>query len=331
MLNNLYNTMKQQTFENYHQQQWKLLEDWLNRLEKRNSVKVQNIAEFPQLYRQVCLHLALARDRHYTPHLIERLNRLVLRGHQHLYTTPSYLMSKILDFISVDFPQRVREESRFVMVSSLLFFGCLLIMFFGVQINPDLIYSIMDAEQVKSIEKMYNPIAEHLGYNRASESDFLMFGFYIKHNITIDFQTFAGGIFFGLGSLFFLIFNGLYIGSIAGHLTHIGYHVPFYSFVAGHSSFELMAIVLSGATGLKLGFALIAPGRLSRLQALHQAAVRSIVIIYGVIVMSMLAAFIEAFWSSNSAIEPMLKYTVGCLLWLLIIAYFIRMGRNRGT
>lgn len=323
--------MKQRTFEKSHQQQWKTLEEWLDRLEKRNSLKVQDIAEFPQRYRQVCQHLALARYRHYTPHLIERLNRLVLRGHQHLYTTPSRLMGKIIDFISVDFPQQVRDESRFVILSSLLFFGSLLIMFIGVQINPDLIYSIMNVEQVHGIEKMYHPMAQHLGYNRESQSDFLMFGFYIRHNITIDFQTFAGGIVFGLGSLFFLIFNGLYIGSIAGHLTHIGYNVPFYSFVAGHSAPELMAIVLSGATGLKLGFALIAPGRLSRLQALRQAAACSIVIIYGVIAMSVLAAFIEAFWSSNSAIEPMIKYTVGCSLWLLVIAYFIKMGRNRAT
>jgi uncharacterized membrane protein SpoIIM required for sporulation len=323
--------MKQRTFEKSHQQQWELLEDWLNRLEKRKSLKVQNIAEFPQRYRQVCQHLALARDRHYTPHLIERLNRLVLRGHQHLYTTPSHLMSKILDFISINFPQQVRKESRFVTISSLLFFGSLLIMFIAVQINPDLIYSIMDAEQVKNIEKMYNPMAEHFSSNREAESDFLMFGYYIRHNITIDFQTFAGGIFFGLGSLFFLIFNGLYIGSIAGHLTYIGYNVPFYSFVAGHSAPELMAIVLSGAAGLKLGYALIAPGRFSRLQALRQAAASSIIIIYGVIALSIFAAFLEAFWSSNLAIEPMIKYTVGCSLWLLVITYFLAMGRNRAT
>lgn len=44
---------------------------------------------------------------------------------------------------------------------------------------------------------------------------------------------------------------------MAGHLTQIGYITPFYSFVVGHSSFELIAIILSGAAGLKAaGFAL---------------------------------------------------------------------------
>ncbi len=315
--------MKQHTFETYHQQQWEALEHCLTQDKKA--------AKFPQLYRQVCQHLVLARDRHYTPHLIERLNRLVLRGHQHLYQTQTRLISRIINFIGVDFPQHVRAESRLVGLSGLLFFGPLLIMFLSVQINPNLIYSLMEPGQVEEMEEMYEPTAEHIGRNRDAESDFLMFGFYIRNNISIGFQTFAGGMLFGLGTLFFLCFNGLYIGGVAGHLTHIGYGVPFYSFVAGHSAPELIAIVLAGAAGLKLGLALLAPGRMTRLHALHNAAARSIFLVYGVIIMLLLAAFLEAFWSSNAAIEPIIKYTVGGSLWILVIAYFTLVGRNRAT
>ncbi|RKZ40190.1 MAG: stage II sporulation protein M [Gammaproteobacteria bacterium] len=323
--------MKQRTFERSHQLQWDNLECWLDNLDKRKRLENQEAVKFPQQYRQVCQHLALARDRHYTPNLIERLNRLVLRGHQHLYRTKSQLMTQIVHFILVDFPQRVREESRLVALSGLLFFGSLFIMFIGVQINPKLVYTLMNAEQVHQVEKMYSPTAEHLGRNREADSDFLMFGFYIRNNISIGFQTFAGGILFGLGTLFFIIFNGLYIGCVAGHLTYVGYNVPFYSFVAGHSSVELMAIVLAGAAGLKLGLALIAPGRLTRLQALHHAAIQSMQLVYGVIAMLLLAAFIEAFWSSNATIAPLIKYSVGGLLWFLMITYFIKVGHHHAT
>lgn len=323
--------MKQRTFEKAHQQQWEDLEGWLSYLEKPTKQKHINGGQFPQLYRQVCQHLAIARDRHYTPHLVERLNHLVLRGHQHLYKTQTRLMAKMLNFILADFPQRVRQEWRLVALSSLLFFGPLLSIFISIQINPDLVSSILDQEQISQVEFMYNPEAEHLGRNRDADSDFEMFGFYIQHNISIDFQTFAGGILFGLGSLFFLLFNGLYIGCIAGHLVHVGYSEPFFSFVAGHSSFELIAIVLAGATGLKLGIALIAPKRLTRLQALHHAAVNSVYLIYGIIGLSVLAAFIEAFWSSSMALDPLIKYSVGSSLWLLLISYFVLVGRNRAT
>jgi len=321
--------MKQRTFEKCHQSQWEELERWLDNLDKRKSIKGQDIVQFPQLYRQICQHLALARERRYTPHLIERLNRLALRGHQHLYRTPSRLFEHFINFIGRGFPQRVRQESRLVGLSALLFFGSLLIMFASVQMNPDLIYSMMDVEQVLELEKMYDPTVERWGHNREAESDFLMFGFYIKNNIGIGFQTFASGIFWGLGTVFFLVFNGLFIGCVASHLTHIGYIVPFYSFVVGHSSFELIAIVLAGAAGLKLGLALIAPGRLRRLPALRHAAAQSIYIVYGVIGMLLLAAFMEAFWSSNAAIDPNIKYLVGGLLWLGVISYFMLVGRYR--
>ncbi|MEO4017989.1 stage II sporulation protein M, partial [Pseudomonas rossensis] len=78
--------------------------------------------------------------------------------------------------------------------------------------------------------------AGHLGRSaeRAASEDWVMFGYYIMHNIGIAFQTFASGLLFGLGSAFFLFFNGLMIGAVAGHLTHIGYGQTFWSFVVGH-------------------------------------------------------------------------------------------------
>jgi len=321
--------MKQSTFEQIHQAQWQQLEHWLDLLDQ--SGRSLDTIEFPKLYRQVCQHLALARDRHYTPYLTERLNWLVLRGHQHLYQTKTRLLPNLLNFFRFDFPNWVRTEAAFVSLSALLFFGSLFAIFIAVQIEPKLISSVMTTEEIRELEFMYSPTAEHLGRNRKADSDFYMFGFYIKHNITIAFQTFAGGIIFGLGTIFFLIFNGLVIGAVASHLTHIGYSVPFYAFVAGHSPLELTAIVLAGAAGLKLGFAVLSPQRLTRRQALHLAAVDSIHLIYGVIGMLVLAALVEAFWSSNTAIEPQYKHLVGSALWLLVIGYLAKVGEHRAT
>ena len=56
----------------------------------------------------------------------------------------------------------------------------------------------------------------------------------------------------------------------------------FYSFVVTHAAFELTAIVLSGAAGLRIGHSMLAPGRHTRTQALVVAARESIVIVYGV-------------------------------------------------
>jgi uncharacterized membrane protein SpoIIM required for sporulation len=175
---------------------------------------------------------------------------------------------------------------------------------------------------------MYSQNAESIGRARDAQNDWVMFGFYIRNNIGVAFQCFAGGLFAGLGSLFFLAFNGAYSGAIGGYLTQKGLGETFYSFVVTHAAFELTAIVLSGAAGLRLGHALLAPGRLTRQQALVVAAKESAVIIYGVMVLLLVAAGIEAFWSSAKWIPPAMKYGVAALCWTAVIAYFTLQGRS---
>lgn len=322
--------MKQQHFEKLHQARWQALEENLNRKPVSTTAEKTMQADFIRLYRQVCRHLALARQRRYTPYLVQRLNRLVLLGHQELYSARrDGILVRITQFVGGTFPQQVRRDWRFVAVSSLLFFGPLLLMALSIQLKPVLIYSLLDAATVSQIESMYEPGMEHIGRDRDAGGDLEMFGFYIRNNIGIAFQTFAGGLLLCLGSLFFLVYNGLFIGAVMGHLHYIGYRDTFYTFVAGHSALELGGIALAGAAGLKLGMALLAPGRLSRLHSLRLAAEDALVLVYGFAGMLLLAAFIEAFWSSNGSTPAWIKYSVGMVILTLLIAYFIFAGRQK--
>lgn len=318
--------MKQRQFEQRHQASWQLLEDQLEQ-------KLDH-ANFPRLYRQVCHQLAIAKHRHYSHHLLERLNRLVLAAHHRFYKnqlrTHDHLSPAWIEFLLWGFAQSIRTNAVFVYWSIALFVIPLLAMGIGCYLNGELLYSFMPAQDVHSVEYMYDPVANSNWRepNRDSTTDLMMFGHYIHNNISIDFQTFAGGIFLCLGSIFFLVYNGLAIGGVAGHLTQLGYTDTLYPFIVGHGSFELTAIVFSGAAGLKLGCAIIAPGQYSRLTALRLAASDAIKIIFGVFAMSLIASFIEAFWSSSSTVDSSIKYIVGGCLWAFIITYFSYAGRR---
>ena len=322
--------MKQSLFESRHQHQWQTFAEQLKQLEQ-GKAKAAVVADFPHQYRRLCQHLALAQQRGYSSYLVDPLQQLALRGHQQLYRHRSQLTANILAFLLADFPRLVREQWRFVLIAGLLFFGSLVGIALLVYLFPDLIYSIISPQQVADMQGMYNPDASRLGRaaERAASEDWMMFGYYVMHNIGIAFQTFAAGLLFGLGSVFFLIFNGLVIGAVSGHLTDIGYGQTFWSFVIGHGAFELSAITLAGAAGLQLGWALVAPGRLARSEALRLAARKSVRMLCGVMVFLLIAAFIEAYWSSTTRIEPWIKYAVGAALWLLVAAYLSLAGRSR--
>lgn len=322
--------MKQSLFESRHQHQWQTFAEQLTQLEQ-GKAKATDVADFPHQYRRLCQHLALAQQRGYSSYLVDPLQQLALRGHQQLYRHRSQLTANILAFLLADFPRLVREQWRFVLIAGLLFFGSLVGIALLVYLFPDLVYSIISPQQVAEMQSMYNPDASRLGRaaERASSEDWMMFGYYVMHNIGIAFQTFAAGLLFGLGSVFFLIFNGLVIGAVSGHLTDIGYGQTFWSFVIGHGAFELSAITLAGAAGLQLGWSLVAPGRLARSEALRLAARKSVRMLCGVMVFLLIAAFIEAYWSSTTRIEPWIKYAVGVALWLLVAAYLTLAGRSR--
>ncbi|HZF97015.1 MAG TPA: stage II sporulation protein M, partial [Pseudoxanthomonas sp.] len=179
------------------------------------------------------------------------------------------------------------------------------------------------------MERMYDPTDERHALGRDSGSDWQMFGHYVMNNISIGLRTFASGLLAGVGTVLVLILNGVNIGAAFGHLQHIGYGDPLWRFVAGHAPFELTAIVLAGGAGLRLGLNLVAPGRQRRIDALVSGGIKGARLCLGVTFMLLVAAFIEAFWSSTQSIPAWIKFGVSGALWLLVLAWLWRGGRDR--
>jgi uncharacterized membrane protein SpoIIM required for sporulation len=332
--------VRQAVFEERHAADWRRFEAWLDRDERLRRraagaalepVDALPDTEVPSAYRRVCQHLALARDRQYSPELVDRLNRLALRGHHLLYgARPRRGVARSLEFLLAGFPRLVRGEAGLVAAAAALFFGPLATLVAALQWHPDFVYYLLDPESLVRFQEMYDPGNKRLGM-RDADDNVAMFGFYIWNNVKIGFQTFATGLAFGLGPIFYLAFNGVVIGAVAGHLTQAGYGTPFWSFVSGHSSLELIAIVISGAAGLKLGGALIAPRLLSRKAALMAAARPAVQLMYGAATMFFAAAFVEAFWSPLTAFPPATKYAVGAILWAVVLGYLALGGRSRAA
>jgi uncharacterized membrane protein SpoIIM required for sporulation len=319
-------------FEERYQAEWQELESALDTILGRK--KPAPGTEPPRgervaaLYRRACEHLALARARSYPLFLVDRLERLTADAHQVIYQRRELGVDALRRFVMVEFPAAVRANALYVLASALLFGGPLLVLGLLVYVRPELVLSVVGADNAAQYEQMYSDAAEAVGRLRTAGSDWAMFGFYIRNNVGIAFQCFAAGLFVGVGSIFFLLYNGATIGAIAGYLTERGLSATFYSFVATHSAFELTAIVLSGAAGLKLGHALLAPGRRRRMQSLVQAAKDCAPIVYGLAAMLVLAAGIEAFWSSARWLPHAVKYGVAGVCWIAVLAYFTLQGRS---
>jgi uncharacterized membrane protein SpoIIM required for sporulation len=320
--------VKREPFVAARSERWSKLQRLIDGLRRRKSVG--GTPEFPRLYRQVCQDLALARRRMYGRELALDLNQLALDGREQLYRPAGRFLPRILDFFLRGFPRLVRGEAKLFWLAAALYVVPLAAMIVYAHTRPEVLYAVLDPEQVAEFEEMYDPADTAAGGGRESGSDVAMFGFYIMNNVGADFRFFAGGLAWGLGTILLLVFNGLFHGAVFGHLMHIGYDSTLFPFIIGHASFELTAMLISSAAGLRLGHTVLAPGRRTRTRALREVGSRCLLLLLGAAAMTMIAAFIEGFWSPSAA-PIAAKFAVAGVLWTSVTVYFLFAGRGDGS
>jgi len=305
-----------------------LWNDFAEQLADARKGKGVDAALLAARYRRVCENLALAQSRAYPIHLVARLEGLAQDAHQLIYRRQDYGLRRLGRLLRVELPRAVRAEGRYVGLALLLFALPLVLAFALALAGPDFALRLLDAQQLRNYESMYADGKQSMGRLREAGGDWQMFGFYIFNNIGIGFRCFGAGILAGVGSAFVLVYNGLLIGVVAGHLTRVDLGHNFWPFVCTHSAFELTGIVLSGAAGLRLGLGWLAPGRLTRLEALRASALAAVPLVYAAFFLLLVAAAFEAFWSGAAWISPAVKYSVAGVCWALVLMWLLLLGRG---
>jgi uncharacterized membrane protein SpoIIM required for sporulation len=303
---------------------WDALEVLLIRRPRLHRLEPSEIARAAGLYRALCSDLVRAESARYGRELTTFLDQLAARAHNALYAAPPYRWQAAVHLVLHDFPATLRKRARFLLVSALLFLVPGIIGVVGALRSPAFSAQVMSEQQMVEMEKAYSKGFEG---GRDSDTNSTMAGFYVWNNVGIAFRCFATGILFGLGSIFFLLFNGLAIGTTFGAVAHAGYARNILTFCCGHAPFELTAIVISGAAGLQMGFALIDTGGRTRLGSLRAQAREIANLVIGAALMLGVAACIEGFWSPSSIAAPV-KWTVAAVNAVLVTAYFLFVGRR---
>ncbi len=305
---------------------WQRLESYLDRLESHSSARLaaDELDEFVLLYRLACADLARVRRDSPGQDVETYLNEIVARGHKQFRPPSHPPLRRLLLFIAVEFPREVRALGVHLLVACLLFFVPMGVVGLYVYANPAAAYSLAPPSALESLADAY---AQGHAAGRSESEDSLMAGYYINNNVGIAFQCFATGVFFGLGSVLALLFNGIVIGAIGGFICGSGHAGHFLSFVSGHGAFELTAIALCGAAGIRMGMLLVNPGRWTRATALLLQSPSILMVVLGAAAMLVAAAFIEGFWSPSSA-PALVKYIVAAVLWTGVIAWLGLAGRR---
>ena len=275
------------------------------------------LREFVRLYRRVSADLALVRTRSVNVELAEYLNTLCARAYGQLYRTPRGRLREAVSRGITEAARTLRRRSAFVWASLIIL---LVSTFFSAGVMravPDTRPHFISAEMEPLVESWRSGEFEA----RSASGSIAMAGFYGSNNPRV--AIIAGALSaatFGVGTTWLLYANGTILGALGSEMADVGKLGHLLVSVAPHGVTEMSGMVISGAAGYCMGWALIAPGRKRRGLALQEAGRDAVVLLATSVVLMFMAAPIEAFFSFNPAVPVPLKAlfaVVSAMAWLL--------------
>ncbi len=290
-------------------------------LHKRDGFTISRAAS---LYRSLCNDLTRAEAARYSADLVAYLHGLAGRTHNVLYGAKPLRTASAIRMVFFEFPVALRKNWRLFFFSCSLFLVPYAIGLFGALSSRDFSEQVLPAAQLDQMADMYS---QGFSSGRNAGQDAQMAGFYVQHNVGIAFRCFAMGILFGLGSIYMLIYNGLVIGTVTGHVMAAGFGTNIWTFMCGHGPWEITAIFIAGGAGLEMGYALVNTGGLTRAASLRRSGSSILAQVVGAAVMLIVAAMIEGFWSP-SAIPDQVKWAFSAVNMLFVIAFLAFAGRG---
>jgi uncharacterized membrane protein SpoIIM required for sporulation/uncharacterized RDD family membrane protein YckC len=265
-----------------------------------DSFASHELPDFAARYREVAADLARARTYRADPATQARLERLAAAGHNALYRDERSTWRRLWVVLARECPAAVIEARRYVLVAFLTFIVPAAAGFMVLHEQPALAGELLPDVMLHRAEAGAARKAAGRGYVDAPAEDRpLMASGIITNNVRVAIACFAGGIFLGVGSLVLLAYNGLAIGAFAGHFANLGLLDYLLTFILGHGALELFAIWVAGAAGFLLGRSVVAPGRLSRADALVLSGRLAVRMLGATALLLVVAGLIEGFVSAG--------------------------------
>ena len=310
---------------------WERLDSLVRKAHGRavRSAGTDGIERLSPLYLDVCSDLARAQAARFGAPLVDYLHGLTAAAHSLVYARHvpgSAPRARLTLRIALEaFPRAVRRHQSAMLVSLLLFFVPFVAGLLATMAEPRFALKIVPEAMLQPLVHAYR---EGFDSGRGAGLDAAMAGFYVNNNVGIALRCFATGLALGIGTAVYLVKkNGITTGAVVGYVSSHGGGANIVTFIAGHGSLELGAIVMAGGAGLAMGWSIVAPGDRTRLESLQATAKSLFVVVVGATIMLFMAAAIEGFWSMSS-VPPLGKRVTGALIAALLVTYVAFGGRG---
>ncbi|MGZ4675092.1 MAG: stage II sporulation protein M [Acidimicrobiia bacterium] len=278
---------------------------------RRDPVAIRRLAE---LTRHVAADLALARRRFPDDPLVDTLSRRLLAARQRLLGLDRP-RPHVVHFVTTGYWRRVRERPLVLLVAFLFLMGPWMLSAVWATKEPAKARGLVPGGAESVVHRNRADFGLSAGDKAAASSAIF------TNNIRVAFLAFALGIAAGIGAMLLLGYQGVVLGATFGLTIHVGNAGPLFEFVFPHGVLELSCIIVAGAAGMRMGWALVAPGYRTRVAALREEAAGAVEMVIGTALVLVLCGIVEGSLSTSGIGIPA-GITVGLVLgggfWTLV-------------
>ncbi|MCB0976588.1 MAG: stage II sporulation protein M [Acidimicrobiales bacterium] len=272
-------------------------------------------------YRQVVADLAYARRRFPGDPVTVHLEGLVRTARSHLYRNVTRRTS-FAHFVTTGFWQRVAERPKPLLVAAALLLLPGVLVGFWSHENPARAARVAQVSELSAgagdgqVRDPDSQKVTRFDENAAFSSQIF------TNNVQVSFVAFAGGVTGGVLTGFSLLFNSLVLGLVFGLGAEAGNTESIIRLVAPHGVLELSLIVVSGAAGLRLGWALLRPGNRTRVRALGEEGRAAVEMALGAGLLLVPCGLVEGFVTPRGVSLPAalaIGFGLGGAFWATVL------------
>lgn len=307
--------MKEQQFININSSTWRELEELSSVINKKGikSLPSKQVKRFLHIFRQSSHHLAYARTHFPQSSVVAYLNSLIGKCHSHVYAVKKASPASVINYIRYEFPKLLKDNKLYIIASFGFFFVGFHIALILVLLNTDSATFFLSQEMVEGVKN--TPLGDGQWNHPLMASEIM------TNNISVSLYAFVLGITLSIGTIYVLFYNGALLGALTAMVYLYSDPVRYWSLILPHGVIELTAIFISGAAGLLVGKSILIPGEFSRKHSLIKSSKTALSMLWGVILLLVIAGVIEGFFTPSGA-DEFTKLLFALATALMLIAYF---------
>jgi uncharacterized membrane protein SpoIIM required for sporulation len=308
--------MREAAFVKQNKDKWLEFE---NVLTNKNQIDPDLLSD---LYIEVTDHLSYAKTFYKNSNTERYLNQLASKAHQKIYKTKKEPKNRLISFFKTEFPMMFYQHHRELLITFLTFTFFVFVGAYSTATDGDFVRSFALSDgyvnmTLENIEKG-DPMAVY-----KEQEEFNMFLGITLNNIKVALFAFGYGILFGVGSLYFMMQNGIMLGGFQYFFYDKGLLWESARTIWIHGTIEISVIIIAGSAGLVMGNSMLFTGTLPRLEAFKRGVSNGLKILISTIPFFIIAGFLEGFVTRHTEMPDWLAIFIITGSLALIVCYYV--------